>query len=150
MLSLIQSGRVDMRIPLNLYISKNGYIMITHAFLHRIVAILFIPNPHNKPCVDHIDGNKLNNRVDNLRWVTYSENMNNPITKRVHNSKEHNNKIGESCKGRIPWNKGLEGVNKNRIWIRLNNKRKLIQREYLDYYLENGWIYGYGHKNKES
>ena len=46
--------------------------------MHRAVAELFIPNPDNKPCIDHIDDNKLNNRVDNLRWVTYSENNGKP------------------------------------------------------------------------
>lgn len=45
---------------------------------HRAVAELFIPNPENKPCVDHIDGNHMNNHVTNLRWVTYSENNLNP------------------------------------------------------------------------
>lgn len=49
--------------------------------VHRLVALAFIPNPDNKPCIDHIDGNPFNNHVDNLRWVTHSENNNNPITK---------------------------------------------------------------------
>ena len=47
--------------------------------LHRIVANAFIPNPYSKPQVNHIDGNTLNNCVDNLEWVTGSENMQHAI-----------------------------------------------------------------------
>lgn len=42
--------------------------------IHRLVAEIFIPNPDNKPFVDHIDGDRYNNRADNLRWVTSTEN----------------------------------------------------------------------------
>lgn len=44
--------------------------------IHRLVAIHYIPNPENKPFVDHIDGDKTNNSIENLRWATNMENCN--------------------------------------------------------------------------
>jgi hypothetical protein len=62
--------------------SKFGYLKVnlflngnrTTHLIHRLVAIHFIPNSDNKPCVNHKDGNKSNNSVDNLEWVTIAEN----------------------------------------------------------------------------
>ena len=49
--------------------------------IHRLVAEVYIPNPDNKPIVDHIDTDKTNNDVNNLRWVTQEENMRNEQTR---------------------------------------------------------------------
>lgn len=43
-------------------------------YAHRLVAMTYIPNPDNKRVVNHIDGNKINNKVDNLEWCSYLEN----------------------------------------------------------------------------
>ncbi len=49
--------------------------------IHRLIAKAFIPNLLKKPCVDHIDNNRTNNNLNNLRWVTYQENqMNSKIS----------------------------------------------------------------------
>lgn len=45
--------------------------------VHRLLGIHYIPNPENKPFIDHIDRNRKNNSLDNLRWVTCQENVDN-------------------------------------------------------------------------
>lgn len=54
-------------------IKQNGKMKVV--LVHRLLAQTFIKNPENKPCVNHIDSNRLNNNLENLEWCTQSENM---------------------------------------------------------------------------
>ena len=88
------------------YIKPSGYKQVQLGrktipqYIHRLVAIAFIPNIENKPQVNHINGNKGDNRVENLEWVTASENdLAYGYTSRIENRKKKiiaTNKNGET------------------------------------------------------
>lgn len=63
----------------NVFLSKEG--VVSCFSIHRLIAELFIPNPYNKDEVNHINGIKTDNRVDNLEWATGSENIKHAFNK---------------------------------------------------------------------
>lgn len=81
------------------FVSNTGYERVSlwingnhkNMSIHRMVAETYIPNPNNYKCINHIDGNKLNNNVNNLEWCNASQNMKhayknnmiNPLTTKV-------------------------------------------------------------------
>ena len=72
----ILKPKVDKRGYLEVGLSLGARGKRKMALIHRLVAQAFVPNPYNKPEVNHIDGNKQNNKCTNLEWVTTKENQN--------------------------------------------------------------------------
>lgn len=94
------------------YIPKNGYSQVILSkkgktkigLMHRLVASTFIKNPKNKPCVNHIDGIKTNNKVGNLEWVTYKENMRHSVLydlAQIDGEKNGNSKLSDKQVNKI-------------------------------------------------
>jgi hypothetical protein len=78
--------------------------------IHRLIAIAFIPNPKNKTCIDHINNKKLDNRLNNLRWVTNQENNRNSSISKNNTSQIKGVSFNKAC-------------NKWRAQIRINGKQ---------------------------
>lgn len=99
--------------------SPSGYKCFGRYYLHKAVAELFVPNPENKPHVDHIDTNRINNYWFNLQWCTASENANNPLTikhqKEAQINKPRSNKTKRNIKnGMKNYFKNNHAKNKNK------------------------------------
>lgn len=104
-------------------ISSSGYYVIglhgRPVGIHRLVAAAFIPNPLNKPCIDHINTVRTDNRVENLRWVTHKENMNNPL------SRKH---LSDSRQGHKPSKESVEKMRKSLMGRKLSKEHVLKMR----------------------
>ena len=137
------------------HINRLGYKMIgltiggkcKMCMVHRLVAKTFIPNPDNKPCIDHINTDKTDNIVwlnedgsvnydkTNLRWVTQKENNNNPLTKekRIESlRKTHTRKVQQFTKDGLfinEWDSIIEAarelkINASGIWSCCNGRNR--------------------------
>jgi len=81
--------------------------------VHRLVAMTYIPNPENKPCVDHLNRHRFDCRVKNLRWVSIQENCNNMVVGRGVATTWANKKKG-NYGWRTRWS--VEGKGKDKIF----------------------------------
>ena len=131
-------------------LSKNGYLQVSikidatqkfcNRYIHRLVALHFIQNPNNKREVNHIDGNKENNTLSNLEWVTSSENQKHRHL--IGNKKTSNRHIGMfNKKGEIvkDFNSILEAVAYFNKTSRVNIDNALQGKQYTAY----GYVWKY-------
>lgn len=91
------------------------------AFVHRLLAMYFIPNPESKPCIDHRDRDRCNNTLTNLRWVTHIENQQNQSLSKANKSGTQGVRFDVSQK--TPWWIACIRVNKKTV------KRRFVTQE---------------------
>lgn len=117
------------------YETGKGYYQISHQqelfYVHRLVAVAFIPNILDKPFINHIDGNKLNNDMSNLEWVTASENTQHAYESGLMNKKQYecancHEKIGKSKTGLCHRCQKLE-KQKQSAQLKIESRRKQFE-----------------------
>lgn len=95
--------------------------------VHRLVALAFIPTDDTSKHIDHIDTNPLNNNVDNLRWVTISENCNNNLTRKHISLSKKGHSVSDATKAKISSIlKGRKLSESTKAKMSLNRNRTII------------------------
>ena len=83
-----------------------------NALVHRLIAQTFIPNPENKPYINHIDGDKTNNSVSNLEWCTQKENVHHAMKTGLKNDRKVNDEKLSEIRRLISEEKGNAEIEK--------------------------------------
>lgn len=110
---------------------QGNYLSIASFYIHRAVAELFVHNTENKPCVDHINTDPLDNRAENLRWVTTKENCNNPLTRSHYSEVSSRRVLSAECKQKISEaKKGKTRSEETKRKISEAQKGKLLSEEH--------------------
>ena len=142
-------------LQVNLWKNGNG----KNYLIHRLVAEAFLPNSDNKPEIDHINTNKTDNRICNLRWCTHKENSNNSLTiDKMSKNAHFKNKFGIEHPNSKPiiqftldgklvrkWDSAMDahrelGINRNCICQCCKGKYKTANGYIWRYYYKDIWI----------
>ena len=133
---------------INLQIDKNHAV---HPTIHRLVAIAFIPNPNKKPDVNHKDGKKNHNYLENLEWVTKSENVKHAFRIGLMNHKGSRNAkavLNEKLVELI-WD-DIHDENNPKTLIEIARKYKVSKSVISDIYRGHTWAEIYKRKHRET
>ncbi len=123
------------------YISSTGYYMVSLSYenksrpqrVHRLLACTFINNEKNEKFINHIDGNKLNNSLDNLEWCSHSYNMKHAFDTGLINNTGEKNGMSKLDFKKVSYIKELlkKGVSQQKIADKFNVSRSAILKIHL-------------------